>query len=441
MNNTVLIEQRKSYPRVNIFVMIAVVFFIISVALENTASILIPLPATLPTIAGNAIVIAYLLFNPFRRNADKTDKAFFAFITCALITMIGELLRYIVYGDFPSNSYLDTFLMYLKLVIVFYIFNRMVAQSPRLYKLLLYTWVITMCILAVMSVLRIELFTYDYSGRIGIKGENLNIAGHRWAGVAAGMIAYLLSKGKLVSRTNILIIMLTGILALATFQSGSKGASLALLSGLIVFVLFSAQLKLKTVLKYAVLALLFASYMFWTFTRTTVIVERWSKVGVDRRVTEIRENLFWASLELITENPFLGYGSEYDALLGKRLHRARMVSHNTVTQVLLTSGIIGFIPFALALGLAVRKLHRYINNPLGGAVFAAWVTALGALAFVNLAHVKFLWLMFIVVVNYPLLESKTQFVSVQSTLTQDESQRGGHWLPQRAGSLSSTSGR
>jgi len=152
-------------------------------------------------------------------------------------------------------------------------------------------------------------------------------------------------------------------------------------------------------------------------------------------VTETRTNLFWASLGLIAENPVIGYGSAYDILLGKRMRRAPIVSHNTVTQVLLTSGIIGFIPFALALGLAVRKLYRYINSPLGGAMFAAWVAFGGSMVFVNLAHVKFLWLMFIIVVNYPLLESRTQYVAVQGTLTQDEPRRGGHWLPQRAGSL------
>jgi len=434
MNHPVVIKQQKTDQSVNIVVMIAVVFFVISVALENTASRLIPLPATMPTIAGIAIVIAYLLFNPFRRNAGRMDNAFLALLVCALITMVGELFRYIVYGDFPSNSYLETFLMYLKLIIIFYIFNKMIAQSPRLYKLLLYTWVITMCILAIMAIFRIELFTYDYSGRIGIKGENLNIVGHRWAGVAAGMIAYLITKRKFLSKTNIAVIVLIGILTLASFQSGSKGASLALLAGLTVFLLFSAQLKLKTVVKYAALALLFASYLYWTFTKTTVIVDRWSKVGVDNRVTETRTNLFWASLGLIAENPVLGYGSEYDVLLGNRLHRAPIVSHNTITQVLLTSGIVGLIPFALAIGLGVRKSHRYINNPLGGAVFAAWVAFLGSMAFINLAHVKFLWLMFIVVVNYPLLESSTQYLAVQSTLTRAEPQQVSRWHPQGVGS-------
>lgn len=383
----------------------AIVFLAASIALENTSSRLIPLPASLPTIAGSGIIVVYLLFHHRTRTAARTDVAFRLFLVFVLITSVGELFRSLAFRESPTNDSLNEFLMYLKLALVFYVLNRMVSQNPHLCKLLIHSWVAVLFVLAVLAVLRIDLVSYEHSGRVGLRGENLNMAGHRWAGVAVGTAAYLMRKRGVVTWANTALIPMIGILLVAALQSGSRGASVATAMGSALFMVLGTELKVRTVMKYAIIGVVFAFGLYRAFLAVDVIRNRWSML-VEEEDYRLRERLVVGSVELIRRNPVFGYGSTYSALLGAQLNRRPIVSHNTVTQVLLTSGIIGFIPFALAIALAVKRSVQHAKSPLGSAVCAAFLCALVSCAFINWAHVKYFWLILILSLNSSVLDPR-----------------------------------
>ena len=384
--------------RVPLLTQAAVVFFAISIALENTASRVLPLPTSLPTIAALVLAAAYLLFFPRRRNVATASAGLRFFYFFAVLTSLGELFRWAGSRDSLSAFHLATFLMYLKLMFAFYILNRMVSNNPRLYRLLVFSWIYTLLILALLAIFRIDLFSYEYHGRVGLVGENLNIAGHRWAGAAVGMAAFLMCKQRLFSRANLGALLLTVIFLLAAFQSGSKGASVAILFGLAIFLATGSGLKLKKIAKFALLGVMFAWIIYRAFIATDIIRNRWSTVVEDGNLG-LRERLLTGSVELIKREPVFGYGSTYDILLGAQLGRRPIVSHNTVTQVLLTTGVIGFVPFILALVLAFKRGLLHATTPIGAAVFAVFITALVSSNFGNWAHLKYFWLILILVFN------------------------------------------
>ena len=389
-------------PPLNILTRSAVVFFVISVALENTASALIPLPTSLPTLAGGALLTVYALWFPRQRSRTKPEGPFRWLLLFALVTGLGELARLAIFGASPGVEHVDTALMYAKLGLTFYVLDRMVARSAQAYRLVVYSWVGILAALAFIAVARIDLIVQDYAGRVGLVGENLNIAGHRWAGVAVGVMVVMMRGRGILRGAHVVLYPLLGVLVLATFQSGSRGATVALALGLAASLLVNEKFTPGKVAKFAALGALFGLGVYAAYSSTAILQTRWQNVVEGDDATP-RSRILLGSIELIRENPIVGYGSGYYLFLGARLERRPIVSHNAFTQVMLTSGVLGFVPFAAAIVGSLKRVSLRLTSPINIAVFGALCAVLVSCMFANLVHYKFLWLVLVLATNAPVL--------------------------------------
>ncbi len=386
----------------NILTKSALVLFVISVALENTASALIPLPTSLPTLAGGALLTAYVLWFPRQRSGTKPERPFRWLLLFALVTGLGELARLAIFGASPGVEHVDTALMYAKLGVTFYVLDRIVAQSAHAYRLVVYSWVGILAGLAFMAVARIDLVVLDHGGRVGLVGENLNVAGHRWAGVAVGVMAVTLRGRGFLRRAHLVLYPLLAVLVLATFQSGSRGATVALALGLAASLLAHEKLTPGKIAKFAAVGGLIGLGLYEAYSSTVILRSRWQDVVEGGDATP-RSRILMGSIDLIRENPIVGYGSGYYLLLGARLERRPVVSHNAFTQVMLTTGILGFVPFAAAIAGCLRRASLRLTNPLNIAVFGVLCAALVSCMFANWVHLKYFWLVLVLATNAPVL--------------------------------------
>ncbi|NLH99487.1 MAG: O-antigen ligase family protein [Chthonomonadales bacterium] len=143
--------------------------------------------------------------------------------------------------------------------------------------------------------------------------------------------------------------------AAALVRTGSRGALAGLFAGLLVLA-FSGERATRRVRNMALLfgagaAAYFALYL------TSISRVRWGEALEERQVSG-RERIYPELLRMIGERPLQGWGMEnHRRELGRRvpqLTQGALDSHNLYLHVLSEVGIIGSIPFWIALALCVR---------------------------------------------------------------------------------------
>lgn len=170
-------------------------------------------------------------------------------------------------------------------------------------------------------------------------------------------------------------------------ESGSRTATVALACGLAAYLLPAhgrrrpARLSLLTAVGAAVLLLLLIA---GSHARG-----HWSSTW---RGFELRGKIAATSVGMVLERPLLGWGFSYARDMGARMGRKTSVPHNIVLQVLVEAGIVGAVPFLVAVALCVRGAIRKGAGPLGRLPLAVMVTMLIANMAYPLLPAKSFWL-------------------------------------------------
>jgi O-antigen ligase len=170
-------------------------------------------------------------------------------------------------------------------------------------------------------------------------------------------------------------------------DSGSRTAAVAFAAGLATYLLTARSVRrpgrvsLWTSLGAGVLLLLLVSGLqargHWT--------SRW-------RTIETRGKIAAVSVGMVLERPLLGWGVSYPRELGARMGRKPYVAHNLVLHVLVEVGIVGAVPFLVAVALCTLGTTRKLAGPLGGLPLAVMVTMLAANMALPLLLTKSFWL-------------------------------------------------
>ena len=105
-----------------------------------------------------------------------------------------------------------------------------------------------------------------------------------------------------------------------------------------------------------------------------------------------RVELANASVRLLREHPLIGTGPAYMSELGKLMGWGRVGSHNTYLQILLSFGILGALPFFIALVFTLKSAWNVRGSPWGGMWFAIVATALAFGVTGHLGYNKSFWL-------------------------------------------------
>src|SRR2546425_1365394 len=203
--------------------------------------------------------------------------------------------------------------------------------------------------------------------RVTAFGQDPNFSGTL---LAAGLITLIgLTHGPATSarRLRWLAWPLVALLGIAILDSGSRGALVALATGLLAFALShtrTAGARLKRVLGVvvAVGALAFGAM------QTEVMRGRLEETAEEGSMAG-REKMFPALWNMFLEKPLAGWGpmnNQYE--LAKRapfMDRTHRAAHNLFLELLTQTGLAGTLPFLVGLGLCVSAAWRWRQGQFG----------------------------------------------------------------------------
>lgn len=173
-------------------------------------------------------------------------------------------------------------------------------------------------------------------------------------------------------------IALVPLLAVATLLSGSRGAILGALAGLLVV---ASAFGRRTLLRLMVLLLIMAPvvlvvYSLYGRQLQTIFNQRIVKLTFEEGYTAGRNTLWAAAGDLFGDDPVLGSG------LGTYINENGFYAHNLILQVAVDAGIVGISALLLCWAVILKKLvGGHIRNPLVLGPSAAAVVILVASMF------------------------------------------------------------
>jgi O-antigen ligase len=225
-------------------------------------------------------------------------------------------------------------------------------------------------------------------GRLTAFGANPNgIATTLSTGLLA-FIGLVFGPGKRNVGTRLLAWPCMGILAIAIVRTGTRGAVVAILVGLIVFLLsgkgVSPRLKAwvkRSRLKIGLAAVGVIGLIVVFSYQYEPIRARWEQTLMEGR-TAGREKIYSEAFGMFLEKPWLGWGpATFVFELGSRLGIPVRDPHNVYLWILLETGIVGAVPFFAGLWLCWRSAWKARGGSIhsivaAGLIAAALVTSL-----------------------------------------------------------------
>jgi O-antigen ligase len=250
-------------------------------------------------------------------------------------------------------------------------------------------------LLPMLGLGRTSLTVWTGGERVTAFGQNANRAAVL---ISAGLLAlYGLTHGRPGAswRTSILAWPFLAVMALALLDTGSRGGLLSLSSGLLVCVMFGRATTRggrARALIFGVVAFLALGIMA---ARTEVMRHR-LQATAETHTLAGREDLYPALWDMFLERPVIGWGpvnNQYEvAVRAPGMDKIRRDAHNLGLELLTTTGIVGGIPFLLALGLCVITGWRARHGSHGALPLALLATFLVANMSGNHLAFKPFWL-------------------------------------------------
>lgn len=174
-------------------------------------------------------------------------------------------------------------------------------------------------------------------------------------------------------------------LGVAIVDTGSRGGLLGLAVGLLTFAFApSPNRSVWTVMRNAFLGVACIVFLWFAAMRTEVMRNRLTDTAETGTMAG-REVLFPTLWQMWLEHPWTGWGTvnnryELAVRIAEQEHLTRD-SHNLLLETLTTSGILGTIPFFMAMALITLAAWRARLGPHGITPMALWLmSAIGAMS-------------------------------------------------------------
>jgi len=188
------------------------------------------------------------------------------------------------------------------------------------------------------------------------------------------------------------------LLGLVVVLTGSRGGLVALLGGLLIFMLFGTTIQAR------IRNCLIGSFVIGVAILVCLQIEaariRWEETFTSGD-TAHRNQLFSAAWEMFEESPIIGWGPVQNMYeLGWRVHYAGWVvedqpwrdTHNLVLWILTQTGLFGAIPFFAGIWFCLGAAWKARQGDQGVFPLAMLVTLLIANQSGNWIHSKLQWL-------------------------------------------------
>ncbi|WP_447979321.1 O-antigen ligase family protein [Candidatus Nitrospira bockiana] len=201
------------------------------------------------------------------------------------------------------------------------------------------------------------------AARASAFGENPNAYGVVMA-LGLLVIVGMAYGGKIADkRARLLAWICCAGLAGAVASSGSRGATVALGLGLLVFLITPTMVTKN--LKTTAIIVLVVAVIVSAILSSEFIFRRWERTIVDGD-TAGRDRILRQSIIMFLEKPLVGWGPvAHNYELGSRLGLSMRDTHNLYFHVLHETGIVGGLVFFTGLYLCVRGAWRARAGPRG----------------------------------------------------------------------------
>lgn len=311
----------------------------------------------------------------------------------------------------PISPAVWAFVIYVVLFLIRHYFDASRTESmlygvSTLFQLLIFFWVTT-DLLKDEKLARRALFAYAVSSAILALGLLGLVPGLSEESIGERIIAFETNPNTAAQHIALSLLSLMGLVLSKAF-SGLKGKiivapiALALLGGLVTsgsraslvgFLIGSAVYMLphwrsRRVMQSFLIAAVGIGAVIVMVARDPEFVERLTEASEGQGAG--RENIYPVALEMILQDPILGWGPE-SALyeLGNRLGVPKgRDAHNLVLDVFLSVGLLGAIPFFVGVGFCVRSA---LKGRTKGGFWLIPLTLIVCNLVASLAHTNITW--------------------------------------------------
>ncbi|HYJ85683.1 MAG TPA: O-antigen ligase family protein [Pyrinomonadaceae bacterium] len=193
------------------------------------------------------------------------------------------------------------------------------------------------------------------------------------------IIGLSLARRKSLLTSLLVAFPFVALLGVGLIQTGSRGGLLALMMGLMTFVLRPGTTRTKILNTMGIL--LMVVFIGVATLLSGVMTARFEETLEDGDLAR-RERIYPAAFEMFQEKPFLGWGpitSTYE--LGMRLGHPEEETknpHNLILFGFVTTGLLGSLPLFMGIGLAVIGSWRTRHGAHGSLPLAMLVAVMAA---------------------------------------------------------------
>lgn len=346
---------------------------------------------TLTRLVGLVFFASYLLRSglPLRLDLPAIPAALWWFLAYLMVYAFAGL------GSIKDEGIRNYVMSHFQLVQLFTLFwfGSGMLRDPSFAKKSMLTMAIACVCLAVASLIGVPGFSPEVDeGRATALDFSPNTLASLMAYAAILIIGFCLQETGWSAKRKLFLFALTTPLFLVLVSTGSRAGIGAFVIGMSFFFIphrGSKRQKLAFVVALAAIAAI-----VFLVVMDPRVSERWSQTIVEGESAG-REHIYGAALDMISERPITGWGGkaafeELGARLGL-LGRSR-AAHNLILHLLIEVGLLGTIPFMVALYLCARAAWKGRADRFGLIPFAL---IMAIFAF-NLSHAgivqKLLWL-------------------------------------------------
>ena len=337
-----------------------------------------------PTLIFGALLMLAAFSQPaicFRR----PPAAFWLFAAYLYFGMVGNVLS----RTATRPDVLYQYFVYVQLLILFWITYNLFRYDGMPQRALL-SLALSASIVAVLTLSGITHKTYDTglaSQRVSAFDSDPNNLAGLLALAFIGLVGITWAKGRPLLRSKLIAGALAALIALFVLQTGSRGAMVALVVGVMALSqsIGSASTRIRTFL---VAAVLVGTFVVVGYNTPTIRLrfERTLQTGSMAK----REEIYPLAFQLFLKRPIFGWGVVTNtAQLASRLDAEGLMppltapngsyfkaTHNMILYVLSASGIMGTLPFLIGLWLCLRSAWKARRGSQGFLPFALALTVL-----------------------------------------------------------------
>lgn len=326
-----------------------------------------------------------------RNGGFRFDSTIAIFSIFMLVGFIAALARESYYSYYYTVVDLKFFMAYIKAFAIYFIFFDLSRRSrlltPRML-ILIFVIVVTVYVLGVAGVLKVN----NDGPRVGLAFINLNRQALLFALCIVGSFCYVLSRWPRVTRAEYALLAFAVVLLFALVNTASRGATASTVAGLLLCVAVNYHRLPKRALL-TIVPVFIVGVLFVMATSDTLNDRMQEAVGGD---TNHRVELATTGMEMFREKPMLGYGADYPLEMGRIYRRGTKTVtavHNMYLQILLSFGIIGFIPWLIGVSYTFYRAWKARYDRWAAVVFVLLFCILMSGVAANHAYEILTWIM------------------------------------------------